>query len=136
MDDLSLESALKQLPEPSPPAGLAATVLLRAARIDEEREAARRRAGSTSRSAPIDRVSWTTVLMGLAVTLSVQVFALVSGQPTVPLVPSPFRVALAGRWDASLETLVAAAGVGLCLAGLFRSIEPRHDDAAQKAGGT
>jgi hypothetical protein len=136
MDDVLLESVLRRLPEPPPPAGLAATVLLRAARIDEEREAARRRAASASRSAPSDRVSWTTVLIGLAVTLGVQVFALVSGQLTVPLVPSPLRIELAGRWDASIETLVAAAGVGLCLAGLFRSVESRQDGSARKAGGT
>jgi hypothetical protein len=127
MNDLSLESALKRLPEPSPPPGLAAAVLLRAARIDDEREAARRQAAAAaSRGAQIDRLSWATALTGLVVAVGAEVFALVSGQATVQLAPSPFRIALLGAGDAGFATLAAAVGVGLCLAGLFRSVEPRH----------
>jgi hypothetical protein len=136
MNDLSLESALKRLPEPSPPPGLAAAVLLRAARIDEEREAARRQAAAlASRGAQIDRLSWTTVLTGLVVAVGAQVFALVSGETTVQLAPSPFRIVLVGPWDAGFATLAAAVGVGLCLAGLFQSVEPRHAAGAPRTRG-
>jgi hypothetical protein len=120
MNDVALASELRRLPEPSPPPGLAARALLRAARIAEEHEAARHRVpASTSGTARRDRLSWAAALTGLAVGVGAQGFAILSGQSVVRLAPSPLRMDLIGSWDAGITALVTAFGLALGLAGIL-----------------
>jgi len=125
MNDEALESVLRRLPEPAPPAGLAAAVLLRAARRDEAREAAARAASEVPAWRARARLAWVATLAGIAVSLGAQVFGLLVGEMTFDPAPSPFRVALVNTPSLGTAVLLLTLGLSLYVAGLFALMERR-----------
>lgn len=117
MNEEALESVLRRLPEPAPPAGLAAAVLLRAARRDEAREVAAR--ATSEVPAWRARLAWVATLAGIAVSLGAQVFGLLTGEMTFDPAPSPFRVALVETPSVATAVLLLTLGLSLYLTGLF-----------------
>ena len=114
----ALESVLRRLPEPEPPAGMAGAVLLRAARREQTREAPAR---ETSEGSPA-RLAWVLALAGIAVSLGAQVFGLLAGEMTFDPMPSPFRLAIVETPSVGTAVLLLTLGLSLYLTGLFTLI--------------
>jgi hypothetical protein len=122
MNDEALESVLRRLPEPAPPAGLSAAVLLRAARRDEAREAAARAASDVRARRAHARLAWVATLAGIAVSLGGQVFGLLTGEMPFDPAPSRIRVALVNIPSVGTAMLLLTLGLSLYLTGLFAVI--------------
>ena len=120
----TLEAALTGLQEPAAPPALAAVIMARAARIDENRAApgASRLTVDRTRS---DRRAWVAALAGVAIGLGVHTYGLITGETPFGLTSS--RI---GGWaDRFLEmpqvgpaVLVLGVGLLLYLVGLFAPI--------------
>ena len=121
----SLESDLKQLPEPAVPEGLAAGVTARIARIDldpgEARTPRAGRAQMTAAEARRDRLAWAAALVGLAVSLGAQVYRVAVGEVTLgtSLQTIGGIAGLVEMLPASPAVGVLAIGLLMYLAGLF-----------------
>ena len=119
----ALEIELHRQPEPAPPAGLAAAIIARTARLDDERATTSRDASWVAAiKARSDRRAWAAAIAGLAVGLGAQGYRLLSGESTLNLTSSR----IGGGMDGVIELLhggpavvVLAAGLLLYLAGLF-----------------
>lgn len=122
----ALESDLTRLPEPAVPAGLAAGINARIARLDAQRaatasEPSRLDAADSRR----DRLSWTVALVGATVGLGAQAYRMLLGEATLDLT----SLRISGGLGSVIEmppltpaTAVLAAGLLLYLAGLLAPI--------------
>ena len=119
----ALDFELKRQPEPAPPAGMAAAIIARTARLDDDRATASRDASRVAAiKAGSDRPAWAAAIAGLAVGLGAQAYRLLSGESTLNLTSSR----IGGGMDHVIEFLyggpavvILAAGLLLYLAGLF-----------------
>ena len=122
-----LDSELGRQPEPVPPAGLAAAIVARTARLDEEAPPA---SGDQLRvpvaEAGSDRLSWAATLAGLALGLGVQAYGLLSGASTLDSTSSRIGGGTNGLIempDPGTSVIVLAAGLLLYLAGFFGPVD-------------
>ncbi len=120
---MTCKHILARLPEPAPPAGLAAAILARTARLDAERAAVSRDAppvaAAKSRS---NRLAWAAALAGVAIGLGAQMYGLLAGESTLDLVSSRIgdgTGALLVMPHADPVVFLLAAGLLFYLAGLF-----------------
>ncbi len=121
-----LDSELSRQPEPAPPAGLAAAIIARTARIDEESAPASRLQSRVPVAiARSDRLSWAAALVGVVVGLGAQAYALLSGESTLDLTSSRIgwgTNSVLQMLDGGPSVIVLAAGLLLYLAGVFAPI--------------
>jgi len=123
------DSALRQLPYPDPPSGLAERIMASTARLEEipvaTPGALSRDAGkSIAKDARRDALAWTAAFGGAAVALASQLNAWLLGR--VPVIFTPSRM---GPWgnliempDTSLTALLLATGLCLCVVGFLASL--------------
>lgn len=122
----TLEIELRQLPEPAPQEGSAAAVLLRIERLDEDRDPAGSDAEQVAPSGSgRDWPAWATAAAGAGIGLGALAYGWIAGaatfDPAPPLVRFESRALL--ELPPSEPAVVAlAAGVLLCIAGLFNSV--------------
>ena len=117
---------MNRLPEPAPPVELAAVIIARTARLDEEGAAARRDPSRVDAAKTrSDRLAWAAVLVGVAVGVAAQVYGLFGGELTFD-----FTTSRIGGWTDGLGevprvgpvVMVLAAGLLVYLAGLFATV--------------
>jgi hypothetical protein len=128
----ALDAGLRRLPNPAPPAGLAGRIMARTARLEEVPVAtpgasSRDTTKITAENAARDVLAWTAALGGAAIALGSQLALLIRGE--VPVALTPLTI---GGWshliempDASITTLMLAAGLCLCVAGFLASLRER-----------
>jgi len=111
MTTAELERALAALPEPAPPPELAAAVMARLARIDDE----------PSRTATPERaagLAWLPVVPGFGLVLAGYLYGLVEDRWGLEIAASPLGAALAGL-PVDPVVLATATGTLLCLVALL-----------------
>lgn len=119
-----LDSELNRLPEPAPPAGMAAAIMSRTAHHEEKRPVASRESPrvAPAKAQKSDWRAWTVLLAGVAVGLGAQAYRLLAGESTLHLTSPFLRGGMEGLVEmphASPAVLVLAAGLLLYVAGLF-----------------
>lgn len=130
-----LDSELSRQAEPAPPAGLAAAIVARTARLDEEVPSVSgdllRDPAARVRS---DRPWWAAALVGGGAGLGVQVFGLLSGEMPLDLT-SPRIGGGIEMLVPSPSVVVLAAGLLLYLAGIFGPIDDSDTFRPHRVGG-
>ena len=121
-----LDSELGRQPEPAAPEGLAATILARTARLDDETAPAPRdRSREPVATARSDRLSWAAALAGIAIGVGAEIYGVLSGTSHLDLTSSRIGQGATGLieiLDAGPSVIVLAAGLLLYLAGVFASL--------------
>lgn len=122
-----LDSQLHELAGPTPPIDLETAIMRRIAQIDATRAPAPRTATTAiSPHSRIDRRVRMATRSGAALALTTQMYALLSGEATIPLASSLLKGGMQGLIalpPAQPSTLFLAAGVLVYLAGLFGSVD-------------
>ncbi len=133
---MTCKNILARLPEPAPPAGLAAAILARTARLDTERAAVSRDAPAVAAAkARSDRPAWAAAIAGVTIGLGAQMYGLLAGESTLDLVSSRIGDGTAGLLEmphADPVVFLLAAGLLLYLTGLFAPLRGTVAPGAQR----
>ena len=121
-----LDAELGRQPEPVPPASMAAVIIARTARLDEEVPSASPDPSQLRvAEARSDRLSWAATLAGVLVGLGAEAYGLLSGASTLDLTSSRIGGVATGlieMLNAGPSVIVFATGLLLYLAGFLGSV--------------
>lgn len=126
-----LRSELQRLPDPEPPAHLAADVAARIARLDDERVASAAASKHAAGARPWrQRLAWAAVVGGTAIGFAAQAYRLATGEVAPSWLGIPAGHVIEGVVPAlslSPATAVLALGLALYLGGLFAPLRGGRD---------
>ncbi|MGD8330115.1 MAG: hypothetical protein PVJ49_11825 [Acidobacteriota bacterium] len=126
-----LRSQLQRLPEPEPPAHLAADVAARIARLDNERVTTGAQRGRPEPVRPArEQLAWAAVIGGTAIGFAAQTYRLATGEVAPSWLGIPAGRVIEGFLPAlslSPATAVLAVGLALYVAGLFAPLRGGRD---------